>query len=333
MTREEINALTRHAMNSALSAVLEARNPLTIVDSPPGAGKTYFCERLIGLAICSQRIRVCYVAPKIDQGTDMAERLLALNAPFSIDVLVGKDRSEPEVLAGRVQWTSNCARVGSPGRLLISKSVQTLLFAGTTPPAFRPHHRRRGLSNRGRRLPSDCGLRDDCGAGRRSWATRPTVMVDTTQFEGEGSRIHWAVPREVLRLRPETPVFQLPATRRLVQDTVEIVQPSFYPSLPFASAANSDDRRVEFSALGLHDPMDAVLNMLTDGSSMLGLQIAGTSNSTDERDVEVEVAIVQLVRRILERRAVWRGHRALTAHDIGVVDSSIGKCHTGCITS
>lgn len=85
------------AMNDAMASIVGTPQPLTIIDSPPGAGKTWFCEHLVALAIRELGLRVCYVAPKVDQGADMARRLLSSSAAFGIDVLVGQDRTSPTI--------------------------------------------------------------------------------------------------------------------------------------------------------------------------------------------------------------------------------------------
>src|SRR5215217_1733560 len=75
----------------------------------------------------------------------------------------------------------------------------------------------------------------------------PLVTVDTECFEVARYRVHWPAPQELLRRLPQIPVVHLPASRRLPQDTVDIIQPAFYPQMPFGSAVAPGERRLQFA--------------------------------------------------------------------------------------
>jgi hypothetical protein len=319
-----IEARVRDAMNAAMAAVVESSDAVVIIDSPPGAGKTWFCEHVIALAIGELGMRVCYVAPKVDQGADMARRLLQSRARFPIDVLAGKTRSAPDDLNGRVTWTSDASAVGGLGHLLItnpqkltasrgafvSSSFDLLLIDEAYQVSARDFLPIANLAPR-------IAMVGDPGQ------LAPTTTIETGEFENDGSRMHWAAPLEVLRNRPDTPVHQLPASRRLVADTVSIVQPSFYPQLPFVSAADVAERRLSFDAAGMHDPLDAALDLLAQGNSVVALLLPGAPPSADERDPEVERVVARVCRRILERGARWQGRRSLEENDLGVADTHV----------
>lgn len=319
-----VESRVRSEMNRVLSAIVERRERLVLVDSPPGAGKTWLCERLIALAIGECGMRVCYVTPKVEQGADMARRLLAAHARFGLDVLTGQGRAAPPDLQGRLLWTQDASAVAAPGRLVI-----------TTPQKLTVS--RDDFVN----APFDLLLIDEvyqvaakdllpmadlaaCIAGVGDpGQLSPTETVDTAEFEGDGARMHWSAPREVLRVRPDTPVYRLPASRRLVSDTVRIVQPAFYPSLPFVSAAADADRCVEFEARGVRNGIDRALDLLAAGCSIVGVMVPGDPPAADERDPQVERVVVRLVRRLQERGARWKGRNRLSAEHVGVVDTRV----------
>jgi len=125
----------------------------------------------------------------------------------------------------------------------------------------------------------------------------------------------------VLHLHPQVPVFKLPASRRLVADTVAVVQPAFYPTLPFTSAALAGDRRVRFNALGLRNPIDSALDMIAAGKSIVALVVPGSPPSASECDPDVERLAAATVQRLLQRQPEWIGQRALDQTDIGVADA------------
>lgn len=67
-------------------------------------------------------------------------------------------------------------------------------------------------------------------------------------------------------------------TRRLPQDTVDIIQPAFYPQLPFSSAVRSKDCGFRFDAPGDGGTIDRALDMLTEGKSLICLLLPGENN-------------------------------------------------------
>lgn len=314
----------RDAMNAAMAAIVEGSAPVVVVDSPPGAGKTWFCEHLVALAIGELRMRVCYVAPKVDQGADMARRLLQSRARFHVDLLTGRTRSAPDDLDGRITWTSDASAVGRSGHLLITNPQKLASSRGTflgSPFDLLLIDEAYQVSARDllpiAELAPRVAMVGDPGQ------LAPTITIDTDEFESDGSRMHWAAPLEVLRNRPDTPVYQLPASHRLVADTVSIVQPSFYARLPFVSATDDAERHLSFDAAGLHDPLDAALDMLAQGRSIVALVVPGAPPSADERDPEVARVIARVCHRILERGARWRGRRSLAENDLGVSDAHV----------
>lgn len=323
MSAHDINVAVQRVMNEALHAALVQREPIVLVDSPPGAGKTWFCEHLIAYAIGHANLRVCYVAPKVDQGADMARRLSASGATLRIEVLAGKDRSRPADLDAAVRWTSDASSVGGRGSLLITN----------------PHklaHSRDRLSQ-----PFDVLLVDEAyQVSAREFVPiahlapvivmvgdpgqlPPTITIDTKEFETDGARMHWPAPREVLRNHPATPVFKIPASRRLVADTVRIVQPTFYPDLKFVSAAEDRDRRLRFAAAGLRDAIDQALDSISEGKSIVAITIPGEPPPADDRDPAVEEVCGRIVARVLQRGGRWEGRTDLGEAQIGVVDSHV----------
>ena len=58
---------------------------------------------------------------------------------------------------------------------------------------------------------------------------------------------HISAPRALLERYPNINVIQLPVSRRLLQDTVKLIQPAFYPELPFQGLNDHNDRSLTVS--------------------------------------------------------------------------------------
>jgi hypothetical protein len=311
-------------MNQALHAALVRRERLVLVDSPPGAGKTWFCERLVAYAIGHAGLRVCYVAPKVDQGADMARRLVASRASFDLEVLTGKGRTRPTDIDPTVLWTSDATSVGAAGALLITnpqKLAHSRDALGAQPFDVLLVDEAYQLSARDflpiAHLAPIVVMVGDPGQ------LAPTIMIDTSEFETDGARMHWPAPREVLRNYPDTPVFKIPASRRLVHDTVRLVQPMFYPDLEFVSAAEDEDRRLRFAAAGLRDAIDQALDAIAAGKSVVAITIPGEPPAADDRDPVVAEICARIVQRVQQRGGRWDGRSVLGERDMGIVDAHV----------
>ncbi len=90
-----------------------------------------------------------------------------------------------------------------------------------------------------------------------------------------------------MRRHPGAPVVPLPATRRLPQDTVDFVQPAFYPRLPFVSAAGPADRVMRAAAGGMGTAIDRAIDLLVGGATMAGVLLPPRAHAGIEYDPEV----------------------------------------------
>lgn len=151
------------------------------------------------------------------------------------------------------------------------------------------------------------------------------MTVDVERFEAAPYHIHWPAPRELVRRLPDTLVVRLPASRRLPQDTVDLVQPAFYPRLPFSSAAAASERRLRLDPAERGDAIDAVLDLLAGGATLAGVLLPAAELGVDEVDDEVASVMAQVCARLLARRAVWEGVRELGPRDIGVIDARVAS--------
>ena len=103
-------------VREVLTLVLYRGLPLLIVDSPPGAGKTWLVEEVVAAAVTGARMRVCIVTPRANQGFDVLLRLVNRFALPQIEALVAQHRSMPSVLIGQVTRVNSARNLGvGPG--------------------------------------------------------------------------------------------------------------------------------------------------------------------------------------------------------------------------
>jgi hypothetical protein len=153
------------------------------------------------------------------------------------------------------------------------------------------------------------------------------IRVDTARFESAPTKVHWAVPREVMRRFPgRIPTVKLPASLRLRQDTVDLVGPSFYPDLPFVSGADEEERRLGFGALGIGTAVDQALDLLSSGKSIVALTLPALPLPIgDGLDPDVAALEADVIARLLERGAFTGGDRAITPGLIGCIDAHVAS--------
>jgi hypothetical protein len=154
----------------------------------------------------------------------------------------------------------------------------------------------------------------------------PLINADVALFEAAPSKVHWPAPKELLRRHPNAALRKLPATRRLPSDSARVVQPAFYPELPFVSLAHDDGRRVAFDGPRLlGDPLDRVLDMLAQGASIVAIMLPARELPTGVVDDEVAALAAEVTDRLLGRGARWVGERVLTPTDIGAIDAHVAS--------
>lgn len=311
-----IDAAIEHSIHSA--------SPLTIVQSPPGAGKTYLVECAIALAATRVSMRTLIVTPGVSQLYDIARRLLEYDLP-RVELVHATHRSLPNDLQGRIAASNGWAQGlnSGPGVLVANAHV---------------------LSANIQKLPShsfDLMIVDEAYQLSASdflplaaLAPRvlmvgdpgqldPVVSTDTTNFEAAAHKVHWSVPAYILDRFPDTPVFGLPVTRRLLPDSAALVQQSFYPDLPFTSVVDPADRQLRFGLAGVERGIDDALDAMAAGKSLVALTIPGRPPAHEEADPAVAHVMARVADRILTRQAEWVGVRRLTESDIGCIDPHV----------
>lgn len=311
-------------LEAAIAHAIFGTDPMVIVESPPGAGKTYLVECAAAVAVANPRMRVLVVTPGVSQAYDVVDRLLDYDLR-RLELAHAQHRTLPDFLQGRITpaqgWNGGLNRgpgvvvtnahllhfyldvlpSGSFDLMIVDEAYQ--LAAGDYLPIA-------ALASRVLMV-GDPGQLD------------PVNSADTTNLEAARHKIHRSAPTYVLDRFPDTPVYGLPVTRRLLPDTAALVQASFYPRLPFGSVVDPATRRLRLPIPGVLSGIDPALDAIVAGASMVAVLLPGAAPSYEEADSELSDLIAAIADRALVRQAEWVGQRALGEGDIGCIDPHV----------
>lgn len=93
--------LADQVIDQAVDSALFGSDPVLIVKSPPGAGKTFLVECAVAVAVERPQMRVVVVTPGVSQLYDIAGRLLEYRLP-RLELAHASDRHLPTELVGRI---------------------------------------------------------------------------------------------------------------------------------------------------------------------------------------------------------------------------------------
>ncbi|MFO1361350.1 MAG: AAA domain-containing protein [Burkholderiales bacterium] len=321
--RTQISARTEQAFKGVLTA-LSSERAVVVVKAPPGSGKTYLLSRVVQ-ALAKREQRIAIAAQTNAQADDLCRRLA--DAPWKVRSyrFVGSGGGMDEPAEGVTEVSSfddlpigPCVVVGTSAKwglaqikqwfdvLLVDEAwqMQWLQFIPLG------------------RVASRFVLIGDPGQ------IPPVVAIDASRWETAEIPPHLAAPEVICsgvgRRAGVVPVeLQLPASRRLPYDAVELLQP-FY-DFPFASWALPGERAVVATGR-IVEPIDRGIDLLAEGS-VVGVTIPTVDDlPASDMDEDVAELVVRIATRILERKAKVRmldiddghGERPVTAQDIGI---------------
>ncbi len=327
MTRPEVEAEGRAVTQRVLDLVLREGAPLLIVNSPPGAGKTRLVASLGSVALGRGALRGPVVAPRNGQVYEVARRVKDA-AGVPVQILHSDDSPPPADLATH----PNVLTTTDPVSLAARPGVVVATVAKTRMSAERLGDRSFDLLivdeayqvSFNAILPV-IGLASQLVLVGDPGQLPPIVVSDTSRLETAANPVHLPVPRYLRRQYPDAPEVSLPLTFRLPQDTVDLVQPSLYPDLPFRSAVEPGDRSLVLNAGGMGSPIDQTLDAVADGRTIVGLSLPARAFGPDEVDEEIADLASAVAARLLERIPEWAGQRELVPDDIGIADPHVAS--------
>lgn len=311
-------------INQAIDGALFGTDPISIVKSPPGAGKTFLVECAAAVATEQPLMRVVVVTPGVSQLYDIAGRLLEYRLP-RLELAHATHRQLPAQLVGRINASNGWSPAlnSGPGVIVTNAHLLAAYLSTLGPNAFDLM-----IVDEAYQLAAT-DFMQIAHLARRILVVgdpgqlNPVSAVDTTNLEAGEHKIHWSAPAYVLDRFPNTPVYGLPVTRRLLPDTSDLVQASFYPDLPFHSVVDPAERRLRFALPGVERGFDQALNAIASGQSLVALTLPGSAPAHEEADVELSEVMARLADRVFVRQAEWIGQRLLTEDDVGCIDPHV----------
>lgn len=312
-------------LDAAIEQALFGTAPVSIVKSPPGAGKTFLVECAAAVAVTPPAgMRVVIVTPGVSQLYDIARRLLQYRLP-RLELAHAQHRVLPGDLAGRISasngWNQNL-NIG-PGVIVTNAHLLAANFHHLGPNAFDVM-----ILDEAYQLAAGDYLQIAYMAPRTLMVgdpgqLNPVNSADTTNLEASPHKIHWSAPAYVLDRFQNTPVHGLPVTRRLLPDTSDLVQAAFYHDLPFQSVVEPSERRLRFHVPGLESGLDDALDAIAAGTSLVAITLSGAAPMHEEADLELSALMARIADRILLRQAEWIGERVLSEGDIACIEPHV----------
>jgi hypothetical protein len=153
----------------------------------------------------------------------------------------------------------------------------------------------------------------------------PIVRGEVERWAADPGGPHVPAHEAMLSRYPALARAALPVSRRLPADTVSIVQPAFYPRLPFTALASPSERALQPNTAS-GDPFDPAIDRSAAGSTMVQLEFPRLV--TGEYDPEFASAIVALIERLLVRSTTVLDDdatRPLTPSMIGVACAHVSQ--------
>ncbi len=278
--------------------------PAVRLDSPPGAGKTGIVERIAvqGMSILGERCMI--VTQTNQQAFDLARRCARGFAHQTFVLLVRRDLAIPDDLATLSNLTvvRNSADLPPGPRVVISNARRWSWSAANMRGSFDcmivdeafqlSDHHFHEIANLAKRIV----LVGDPGQ------IAPVINAEVERWRTDPAGPHVPCPNALLARRPDDVLrLQLPVSRRLVPDTVEVVQPAFYPNLPFEALSAQNERGLVLKTAG-RSPLDSPIDLVEEGASLVEIELP--AKVTGEVDTELAAAVVGLINRLFQRGAI-----------------------------
>jgi hypothetical protein len=307
----------------AIRAVLSTQwdgAPAVRLDSPPGAGKTGIVERVAAQSLALLHERCMIATSTNEQSFDLVRRLASGFSRLTFMLWVSKELEVPsDVRAlGNVQIASSADELPHGPCVVVANAAKWSWIQGSVEPfdvlivdeAFQlADYRFQLIAGLARRFV----LVGDPGQ------IAPVITAPIERWRCDPAGPHIACPEAFVARHASSVVrLSLPVSRRLVADTVRVIQPAFYRQLPFEALAEEGERSLLVDAATGHS-FDGAIARAARGSSLVLDELP--EKLTTELDEAIAERIVSAIHRLLERRARVRdGQRehTLTAERIGV---------------
>lgn len=287
--------------------------PAVVVASPPGAGKTWLSETVASTMVAGLDEKVAVAAQTNAQAQDLARRF-ATNFPTLPVQLLVRSGAGPQMRAvmgdvPNVQVVETPKELSDEPGVTVSTSAK---WAWVNPETWSADllivDEAWQITNAAFALIT--AIADRYLLVGDPGQIAPVTTGETVRWYDQHNAPHMPAPQALLAMHPNVPLLRLPVTRRFGQATTDIVQPAFYPDMPFSSARPDRTLSVTGDGIGHLNGVDAEVALIELEGDGYGIA-----------DPEVADRIAQIVSEVIETGTVTvDGHtRRLTGQDVGVV--------------
>ncbi|MFF2247881.1 AAA domain-containing protein [Streptomyces sp. NPDC058142] len=312
-------AAAGRATDAILHDTLHGTARGTVVDSPPGAGKSTLVVRAaLELAEAGRPLMV--IAQTNAQVDDLVLRLAEKNPELPVGRLHSSDPDPYDKALDDLVNVRKSTRAGdlAPLPVVISTAAKWAHVKDIDP--WQHAIVDEAYQMRSDALLAVAGLFERALFVGDPGQLDPFAIVGAEQWAGLSYDPSASAVTTLLAHNPELPQHRLPVSWRLPASAAPLVSGAFYPYTPFRSGTDHGDRSLGFTVASDGSGPDRVIDEAAEsGWGMLELP-AGHTPRTDPEAVR---ALAQVVRRLLDRGGVTLSERdpgpsPLTADRIAV---------------
>ncbi|QMU75424.1 AAA family ATPase [Streptacidiphilus sp. PB12-B1b] len=308
------------AVAAILEATLHGSERGTVVDSPPGAGKSTLVVRAARELVGSGE-RLMVVAQTNSQVDDLVDRLATADPGLTVGRLHGSDAApDPGVLRHPNVLPSAKVSDLAEQDVVVSTAAKWQWVKGVDP-------WRHAIVDEAYQMRSDALLAVARLFERALFVgdpgqLDPFTIVGTEQWAGLSYDPSSSAVVTLLAHNPRIVPHRLPVSWRLPASAAPLVSAAFYPYAPFRAGTGAGERLLRLSAAGDGSAADRVIDIAAEtGWGLLELP----ARHTVRTDPEAVRAVAGLVRRLLDRRGVCASERGESP--LGADRIAVGTAH------
>ena len=310
------------AVAAILAATLHGAERGTVVDSPPGAGKsTLVVKAARELVGAGERLMI--VAQTNSQVDDLVDRLATADPALTVGRLHGSDAAPDPIALQHPNVLPSTKAADLLGQSVVVSTAAKWQWVKDVDPW------RHAIVDEAYQMRSDALLAVARLFERALFVgdpgqLDPFTIVGTDQWAGLSYDPSSSAVVTLLAHNPRIVPHRLPVSWRLPASAAPLISAAFYPYAPFRSGTGPGDRQLRLQdagagvSPGAGSAADRVIDIAAEsGWGLLELP----ARHTVRTDPEAVHAVAQVVRRLLDRRSSCiseRGATPLTADRIAV---------------
>lgn len=236
MSVEDTTALANQRLADVLDLVWRGA-PAIVVDSPPGSGKSFLVEVVASVAVQDLGLRTAVACQTVAQTVELAVRTASAFPTLEVFLLTRRGGGRPPQTEGvsNLTVTDDVEALPAEPHVVLATSAK---WSAINPDKYEADllilDEAYQLTNATYGLVSGVAPRHLMVGDPGQIA--PVTTAGTERWMDMPNGPHVPAPLALIGLRGgDVSRVRLPATRRLGQATTDLVQPAFYPDLPFRS--------------------------------------------------------------------------------------------------